>query len=199
MFSPCLKGHIRPLSLCRAGLLLTLAAVGLTACVGDDESPYARRPAFFRFGPVTAAPHTLLPALGNPGEWCTVTIKGSTYDFRSITTGRTDNPPLTALDNYGSPTWCSGLIIGTPILPDMDGAFRPVAYDLVCPNCFEEGGITRAVTVESALPATARCTRCATRYDLDNGGLPIDVDPVTTRRLYRYRCIYDNNTFVVQN
>lgn len=184
---------------CLKWALVPFAAAVLTACVGDDESPYARRPAFFRFSPVTSAPHTLLPALGNPGEWCTVTIKGSVYDFRSVTTGKVDTPPLTALDNYGSPTWCGGLIIGTPLLPDMDGRFLPVAYDIVCPNCFEEGGITRALGVEANGTATARCSRCGTRYDLDNGGLVIDTDPAAALRLFRYRCFYDNNVFVVQN
>lgn len=175
-----------------------MAAI-LTACVGDDESPFARRPAFFRFSPVTAAPKTLLPALGgNPGEWCTITKQTGVYRFESLTTHLVDTYPLTQLDAYGTPTWVAGLIVGTPSMPDMSGAFAPTVYDLVCPNCFEDG-ITRPVSITGVIPARAQCSRCRTTFDLDNGGIVIDSHADLPRRLFRYRCRYDNNTFVVQN
>lgn len=170
-----------------------------TACVDDDDSPFARRPAFFRFSPVTAAPKTLMPALGNPGEWCTITRTPSRYEFHSYT-GMTDSYPLTQLDQYGSPTWVGGLIVGTPNAPEMGASgFAPVVFDLACPNCFEAGGITRSVTITQPIPARAQCGRCHTLYDLENGGIVLDSSPGNIRRLYRYRCIYNNDSFVVQN
>lgn len=188
MFSQCLKWALLP-----------LAAAVLTACVSDDDSPYARRPAFFRFSPVTAAPSSLYPALGNVGEWCIITKQANAYRFESLTTHRVDTYPLTQLDAYGTPTWVSGLIVGTPSSPDMSGLFLPTVYDLVCPNCFEDDGITRPVSVTEVIPARAECSRCHTTYDLDNGGIVIDSPEPQPRRLFRYRCRYDNNTFVVQN
>lgn len=176
-----------------------LAGAVFCSCISEADNPYAPRPAFFRFSPVTAAPHSLLPALTNPGEWCTVTKSTGNYTFHSLTTGKTDTYPLTAIDNYGSPTWVSGLIVGTPLSPDMDGRFLPMVFDLVCPACFEEGGITRAVGIESVVPTRARCSRCNTLYDLDNGGIVINASDAPSRRLYRYRCAYDNNTLVVSN
>lgn len=179
-----------------AAALLLLA----TACTTEaDDSPYARRPAFFRFSPVTAAPKTLFPALGNPGEWCTITISGSVYRLQNPQ-GMTDTYPLTSLDNYGTTTWVSGLIVGTPTVPEIGATLcTPVTYDLVCPNCFETGGITRAVVITQRTPAQAQCTRCRTTYDLENGGIIISGTPDNTRRLYRYRCTHSNDTFVVHN
>lgn len=176
------------------------AALLLTSCVEDDESPYARRPAFFHFSPVTAAPKTLLPALGNPGEWCTVTLSPTHYVF-TTPRGLKDTYPLTQLDQYGQPTWVSGLIVGTPVVPEMGASgFAPVAFDLACPSCFEEGGITRAVAITSTTLGRAQCSRCNRTYDLHNGGIVCDGartphDP----RLYRYRCTYNNDAFVVHN
>ena len=172
----------------------------LCACVDDSETPYARHPAFFRFSPVTAAPKTLMPALANPGEWCSVVRTGSVYQFVSTTQGMTDTYPQTSLEQYGQTLWLSGLIVGTPTVPEMgaDG-FYPVAFDLVCPNCYEEGGITRALTIVSPIPGRAKCSRCGTLYDLDNGGIVLEGSAARHSRLYRYRCHYQNNTFVVQN
>lgn len=172
----------------------------LFSCVEDDESPYARRPAFFRFSPVTAAPKTLLPALGNPGEWCTVTLSPTHYVF-TTPRGLKDTYPLTQLDQYGQPTWVSGLIVGTPVVPEMGASeFAPVAFDLACPSCFEEGGITRAVAITSTTLGRAQCSRCSRTYDLHNGGIVCDgARTAHDPRLYRYRCSYSNDAFVVHN
>lgn len=189
MFWRCLK-----YALC--ALLITVPV----ACVDDDESPYARFGAFFRFQPVTAAPSTLLPALGNPGEWCTITITGSTYQFKSAT-GKTDSYPVTSIEQYGAPIWIGGLIVGTPTVPEIGATgFAPVCYDIVCPTCFEEGGIKRAVSITDPTLGRATCTRCRRVYDMQMGGIVIEgASTPKDPRLYRYRCHNDNDTFVVQN
>lgn len=172
----------------------------LFSCVDDDESPFARRPAFFRFSPVTAAPKTLLPALSSPGEWCTITLSTTSYVFRSAT-GMTDTYPQTQLDAYGRPTWVSGLIVGTPTVPELGYSdFAPVCYDAACPSCFEEDGITRQVVFTDLALGRVGCTRCRRTYDVNNGGIVIEgATSPRDPRLYRYRCIYSNDAFVVQN
>lgn len=172
----------------------------LFSCVDDDESPFARRPAFFRFSPVTAAPKTLFPALGSPGEWCTVTLTNTHYVLKTPG-GMTDSYPLTQLDEYRRATWICGLIVGTPTVPDLGAYdFAPVAYDLACPSCFEGGGITRAVSITSTTLGRASCSRCHRTYDINNGGIVVEgASSPHDPRLYRYRCNYANDTFVVQN
>lgn len=172
----------------------------LPSCVADDESPFARRPAFFRFSPVTAAPSTLLPALSSPGEWCTITKNTSQYVFKSPT-GRTDTYPLSQLDQYGSASWVSGLIVGTPVIADLGSDVpQPVCYDLVCPSCFEQDAITRSVAITDVSLGRASCGRCHRVYDLQNSGIVLEgAAGPKDLRLYRYRCAYNNNTFVVQN
>ena len=187
------------LSATLAALIVGTLAL-LFSCVDDDESPFARRPAFFRFSPVTAAPKTLLPALSSPGEWCTITLSTTSYNFRSAT-GKTDTYPQTQLDAYGRPTWVSGLIVGTPTVPELGFSdFAPVCYDAVCPYCFEDGGITRQVVFTDVALGRVGCTRCRRTYDINNGGIVIEgASSPRDPRLYRYRCIYSNDAFVVQN
>lgn len=188
-----------------AGLVLiaVLAVVALLAsCTDDIETPYAQRPAFFRFQPVTAAPKTLLPALNSPGEWCTVRQHGAYYLFQS-TQGMTDTYPQTQLDQYGKPLWAAGLIVGTPMVPEIGASgFAPVCFDLACPNCFETGGITRPVDITSASLGRAECSRCHRTYDLHNSGIVVEGASGTFNpRLYRYHCLYypDQFLLVVQN
>lgn len=213
MFSPCLKAHSRAAGVASrvagaascvasrvAGVASLAASLLLASCVDDNESPYARRPAFFRFAPVTAAPKTLLPALNSPGEWTTVTMTEANYVFRTPG-GMTDTFPRTQLDQYGKPTWVTGLIVGTPPVPEM-GATEcwPVAYDLACPSCVEADGVTRAVVFGDVALGRVICTRCHRTYDLCNYGIVVDgAQSPHDPRLYRYRCSYGNDAFVVHN
>ncbi len=172
----------------------------LIGCEGDAEYTYSPYRAFFRFSPVTAAPSTLLPALTSPGEWCYVTINGSYYNFKSAT-GKTDSYPKTAIEQYGTTIWFNGLLVGTPMIPEIGGSFVPVCYDLVCPNCYENGGIRRDIRIKDISLAQAICDRCKRVYDLQNSGVVIEgADEGSSNvKLYRYHCSYDNNTFVMQN
>lgn len=187
-------------SQCLKWLLVALVLTALPACVNDDESPFARRPAFFRFSPVTAAPKTLLPALNSPGEWAIVTMTPTHYVFKTPR-GMSDSYPRTQLDQYGTTAWVSGLIVGTPPIPEIGASgFTPVVYDLVCPSCFDEGGIKRELSFTDIDLGRVSCTRCHRTYDLHNYGIVIEGaasphDP----RLFRYRYTYNNDAFVVHN
>lgn len=183
---------------------LLSVALGLTAasCAGDDTSPWAQFGAFFQFRPVTAAPKTLLPALGNPGEWCYVTIEGQLYTFKSATTGRTDTYPKTQLSQYGTTVWIAGLLVGTPTVPEIGGTtLAPMAFDLACPACHTLDGVRRSVSMTNAALGRATCSRCHRVYDLHAGGIVVDgaAKDEPNPRLYRYRCSYANDAFVVHN
>lgn len=205
MFSLCLKTrYARILTTSVASLAALLL---LPSCIDEEETPYAQRPAFFHFQPVTAAPKTLLPALNSPGEWCTITRTATQYVFTSATTASaqnggkpfTDTYPLTQLDQYGSPTWVNGLIVGTPAIPEIGTSVcMPVVFDLACPACFDDGGIRRNLSISTE--SRASCSRCHRSYDLQNGGIIYSgATSPNEPRLYRYHCTYSNDAFVVRN
>lgn len=205
MFSPCL--NTRYARLLTASVASFVVFLTTTSCIDEVETPYAQRPAFFRFSPVTAAPKTLLPALNNPGEWCTVTRNATHYVFTSATASSaqnggqhfTDTYPLTQLDQYGSVVWVSGLIVGTPAIPELGtNGFAPAVFDLACPSCFETGAIMRNLTI--SLDSHATCSRCHRSYDLQNGGIIVSgASAPYEPRLFRYHCTYSNDSFVVRN
>lgn len=186
----------------RAKIILLFIAMmmWLSGC-DDTEYQYASLRAFFRFSPATAAPKTLLPALSGPGQWCCVTVDATKYIFTAMD-GNTDTYPITAADQYNTRIWVSGLLVGTPsVLPVGSSDFSPVCFDLVCPNCMENDAITRGVKLGKPGNEMAECTRCGRKYDLNNLGI-VSAGAVANERnvsLYRYRCSYSNNTFVVQN
>lgn len=181
--------------------LLSLIALLLLPCCDDTEYEYASLRAYFHFSPVTAAPKTLYPALTSPGQWCSVSVNATSFIFKAMD-GQTDMYPINAVDQYHSRIWVSGLLIGTPsILPIGSTDFAPICYDLVCPNCRENDAVTRALRLGEAGTDYAECTRCQRRYGLNEQGM-VTAGAVEHERnisLYRYRCSYANNTFVVQN
>lgn len=186
-----------------AWLLAALsAAFGLTSCDGDADNIYSSRRAFFRFSPVTAAPKTLFPALNSPGEWCSVSVNGTYYNFSSAN-GQKDTYPISAADQYYAREWVSGLLVGTPSVPSIStNGFEVVCYDLVCPNCMEVDAVTRAVKFSgSSHHECVTCTRCGRVYNLQNQAVVSDgaVEGESNRPLFRYRCSYSNDVFVVQN
>lgn len=176
--------------------LLALSA----ACSAESEHTYSARTAFLRFAPTTAAP-PLHAALGNPGQWCTLTYTPSHYTAAAPGIAPATYP-RTALDAYGPPRSIAGFLIGTPSLPDLDGTHRPRAYDLVCPACLETDYIERALTLDAATPDRAHCPRCRQHYDLTSGiALTTSADGRRSPRLYRYRLAHSpaTATLVVQN
>lgn len=182
-------------------LLMALLGVGcgLTGC-DDEEDLYAHERAFFRFTPVTGvAP--LLTALNNPGRFCRITIGTSTFDFLDAE-GRSQSYPQTALIAYGKPECIGGFVVGTASLPDLDMQYRPVAYELACPNCYEDNMLQIATSFKGL--EALRCHRCHRVYDLANGGIVTEdkddpTAPTTGRRLYRYRMTYQNDLLLIMN
>lgn len=167
--------------------------LSLTACEKTTDDLYARERAFLRFSPVTAV-HPLHSALNNPGMWCTIKVGAKTYDFINAE-GRSATYPRVADEVYGRPECISGYLVGTPSVPDMNMQFLPVAYELACPNCYEQAMVQVALDF-SGLEEMG-CPRCDRRYDLTNGGIVSSSEG--GKRLYRYRLTYANDMLVVMN
>lgn len=175
-----------------SGIIMILS---LVSCSGDIDHEFAQHRAFFRYQYVyTAQP--LYAALNNPGMWCSITFPNGNYRF-TLLDGSTYEVPPTALDSYTPPECISGFIVGTPNLPDFSGRFDIRAYDKVCPTCYEEAAIQRALTLTHE--GRAECSRCHCVYDLNNDGLLIEGGP--GEKLFRYRINYApvQNILIIQN
>lgn len=164
--------------------LLTL----LTACTNSADDEYAHERAFLKFAPVTGVV-PLNNAVNSMGQFCTITLGANAFQFRSGE-GATATYPYTAeIKSYGQPECISGFVIGKSSLPDMNLQYPVLAYDLVCPNCYAESLITRALTLKGE---ELSCSRCHRVYDLTNRG--IVKQGQAGKSLMRYRtCTYNPN------
>lgn len=184
------------------GMALMLGAMAtLLACGEESTSRFSHHRAFLRFSPVAAAP-VLSAAVHGVGEWCAITYDASHYVFTNAAQ-RTSRYPRTALDAYGTPTSIAGFVVGTPALPDLSGRQTVVAFDLVCPSCYQGAYVERRLSWEPSTPGTLVCGRCQRHYDLNNGGI-VSVtkgDGQPNVGLFRYLATYSVNSdvFVVQN
>ena len=179
----------------RRHILICLSVLLMLGCE-KAEDLYSDYPAYFVFTPVTQAPE-LYTALNSMGEFCTITPSGGAYVFASP---KTSTPvPLTAVDQHVSAVLgLDGLIVGLPNLPEMGyDVPRVVCYDLCCPNCYRDLGITRRMSLK--VGGIVSCVRCTREYDLNNQGI-IRSD-ATGISLFRYRVNYNssNNTLTVSN
>ena len=175
-----------------SGIIMILS---LVSCSGDIDHEFAQHRAFFRYQYVATTP-PLYAALNNPGMWCTISFPNGNYRF-TLLDGSTFEVPPTALDSYTPPECINGFIVGMPNLPDFSGRFDLRAYDRVCPTCYEEAAIQRALTLTHE--GRAECSRCHCVYDLNNGGLLIEGGP--GEKLFRYRINYApvQNILIIQN
>ena len=184
------------------GLALMLGAMAaLLACGEESTSRFSHHRAFLRFSPVAAAP-VLSAAVHGVGEWCAITYDASHYVFTNAAQ-RTSRYPRTALDAYGTPTSIAGFVVGTSALPDLSGRQTVVAFDLVCPSCYQGAYVERRLSWNPSTPGTLVCGRCQRHYDLNNGGI-VSVtkgDGQPNVGFFRYLATYSANSdvFVVQN
>ena len=141
------------------GLALMLGTMAtLLACGEESTSRFSHHRAFLRFSPVAAAP-VLSAAVHGVGEWCAITYDASHYVFTNAAQ-RTSRYPRTALDAYGTPTSIAGFVVGTSALPDLSGRQTVVAFDLVCPSCYQGAYVERRLSWNPSTPGTLVCGRC---------------------------------------
>lgn len=160
-------------------------------CSDDVQSEYSHHRAFFRFPMVSTTPQ-LLTALNNPGMFCTITFPPQVYRF-SDADGRSTDVQRTALEAYGKPIFIAGFLVGTPAL----GSGMPVAYDLVCPFCYENAYIQHSIRFKD--DHLMECGRCGRQYDLNNNG--IISKGGNGSPLYKYHISYNpaQNLVMIQN
>lgn len=177
-------------------LAAVLLAVGLSGCADDTDDFYSNYRAFFRYNYVLTTP-PLLTAVGNPGMFCAINFPNGNYHFVSSDGKNTYDYRPTAMDQYGKPECVAGFIVGMPNIPDFSGQFAPVAYDLVCPECFTSTSIQRSLSI--AQNGWATCSRCNRSYDLNNGGIVVQGE--AGRKLLRYHVAYSpaQGVLVIQN
>ena len=175
-------------------LLLPLWMLLLVACDDESDHLYSSYRAFFRYTYVETTP-PLLTATRNPGMWCAINFPNGNYHFL-LNDGRTSYTHRpTAADNYGRPECIAGFIVGTPNIPDFNGQFPVMAFDLVCPECFTTASIQRSLTIDAQGRAT--CSRCGRTYDLNNSGIVVGGDQ--SRRLFRYHVAASGNNLYISN
>ncbi len=182
----------------RRNILRTIVlAFALVSCDATVESEYSRLRAFLRVTPVTAAT-PLYEAVNNPGIFCKVTLDGAHYIF-TRQNGTSTQLNITAVGaNYArmQSIYNQGFIVGTPSQTDINtGQFYQVAFDIVCPNCYESS-IAKMLTLQGE---EAVCPRCGRTYSLANNGIVTKGEK--GRKLHRYRMAYvpTQDMFVINN
>ena len=162
-------------------LLLITLLLTLPSCSNDVSDEYAHERAFLKFAPVTGVV-PLYNAVNNTGMFCAISLGTNTFQFRG-SDGKTATYPYSAeIKSYGQPEFVAGLVVGISSLPDMNMRYPVVAYDLVCPNCYEQSLITRSLTLKGE---QLTCSRCHRTYDLTNRGIISQGE--AGKSLYRYR------------
>lgn len=149
------------------GALIAMGMLLLSSCANDIENRYAHERAFLKFSPVTGvAP--LNSAVNSQGEFCTIRMGTNQFIFCG-TNGKEVPFPITAeIKAYGQPECIVGFVVGKSSIPDMNLQYPLVAYDLACPNCYEQSLITRALILEADEKLT--CSRCHRSYNLKDDG-----------------------------
>ncbi len=174
-------------------VLCLLMAVLIVAC-SATENTYSTMPAYFVYQNTNTVPQ-LNAALGNPGEFCTIELRGQYYVFTNLTGSTQTN--RTALSNYQKTyLGLSGLIVGLPVIPAPgEDAQHVVCFDLACPNCYDTYAITKSMRLHEG--GLAQCPSCQRIYDLNTQGIINDGEP--GQSLYRYRVTYIPYTLQVNN
>ena len=171
----------------RSVIISLIALSALVSCGDTDvDGFYAAERAWLRYDRVlTAAP--LQSALSNPGMFCSVVVSNGCFVFQGSDGGTCPPDPLTELDNRVRPQYVAGFVVGIPAVPDMQTGSAPVAYDLVCPNCYADHALTRKLSFD--LPTTMSCSRCHRTYDLNNGGHVSSAEG--GKKMLRYHITYN--------
>lgn len=177
----------RRLGIVVAALLLACS------CSDDAEYVYSSYRAYFRYDQVlTTTP--LYQALVTPGQYCLVWVSRQYLKFQSLT--QSQDVLLTAVANYDTFESLGGFIIGYSNVPDMmTGTLPIVAYDRVCPNCFEELGFYKALSLQEN--GFASCSKCSRVYDLNNLGVLYSGEEGI--KLFRYKVAYNGSNLVYVN
>lgn len=189
---PTIKRFIYPFP-SREGLGVLVGLLLFFSC-SEADTRYALLPAHFIFQNTNTVPQ-LNTALGNPGEFCTITQRGNYFIFTGTTSSTQTN--RTALSNYQAVyLGLSGLIVGLPIIPEPgEDVQHVVCFDLACPNCYNTYSITKNLRLAEG--GLASCANCQRTYDLNTQGIVTNGE--AGQSLFRYRVTYVPYTLQVSN
>lgn len=163
-------------------LMLFAALTFITAC--DDESPFSGYAVNFTFDK-SIHPYNQVNSYGqficirrgaNIGQYKLTDALGNT---------QTVNIPQIQLQQNAFHYGLGGLVIGTPM--NCDGNIW--AYDWACPKCDNS---RYRLKIDNTM-GHATCGNCATKFDLNSGGIAIDGN---SRPMWHYR-VFDNGTSVI--
>lgn len=173
---------------------MTVVLMLCLGCTSDDmQTTYSRYRASFLYQKVMQI-NPLYASLTGSGVFCTITFQGMKVTFSSNGNSYTDN--LTQVAGYQSPVFLGGFIVGQANMPETGQTILPLmCYDLACPNCYEEMGLTRPMNVvEDNGRQVAGCSKCNRKYDLNNAGIPIEGEKGI--KLHRYHIVYDGSNIM---
>lgn len=177
----------------RCALLVLLLSLLFLSCGDESTDRYAHIRAFLKFRPVTGVV-PLYTAVNSTGMFCTITLGTGTFQFRGSDGQQAIYPYSAEIKSYGQPECVAGFVVGKPSVPDMNLQYPLLAYDLVCPNCYEQSNISRSLILGAN--QTLTCPRCQRVYDLNNGG--VITQGTEGKSLYQYRtCTYSSATDVL--
>lgn len=180
---------MRPFSFLLAAFLILLGS-----CADDVQSLYSRYKASFVFYQLATAP-PLNGAIGGYGEYCDIRYDSQRYYFTSLNASYTYNRDAVDLRN-ATVSLSNGYIVGRSTLTEMNSDVQPyVCYDRICPNCYSESSINKALSLKDG--GFAECSRCKRVYDLNNFGI-ISSD-TTGVKLERYHVSALGNTLQIYN
>ena len=150
-------------------------------------------PAYFVFRGTNTVPQ-LNAAMGGLGEFCTIQDQGATLLFANM--GGSTPVNKTAVEGYQGFRLgrSGGLIVGQPtLMSDTPGV---VCYDLLCPDCYEDG-LNRFLQLTSSGMVT--CKGCQRTYNLNNLGILEKGEAGKRSRLFRYKCSHRSYTLYIDN
>jgi hypothetical protein len=178
----------------KACIAAAAAVTALFMACAEADTRFSRLPARLVVTNTNTIPQ-LNAALGNPGEFCTIELKGTSYRFTN--TAGASEVNRAALANYQSTyLGLSGLIVGLPAIPEPgDDTQHVVCFDLSCPNCYEQYAITKSLRLKEG--GRASCPTCSRTYDLSTQGIVAEGDG--GQSLFRYRVTYVPYTLQVNN
>ena len=176
-------------------IIVLLAAVLMSGC-GDAEYEYSGYKCRFIFDNSASRSPALASAMNplSPGVFCQISMKGDYYYF-STNQGLSDRVQRGGMELQTTPILGLypeyGIIVGYGTL-GVSGA-NIYAYDSLCPNCYDEFGGYRKLTMST--DGTAQCPSCHRKYDMNNGGLVISEGG--GKRLINYRATANGNVLNV--
>ena len=181
-------------------LVIPCALFLLSSCKSDEvQYAFCSYKAFFRYDDVINTFPLKAALASGSGLYCSIyptTNSKLIFQAPGVTPLPVNVTAIAYYSDYINPTGC-GFIVGCSNVPDATTGELPIlCYDRGCPNCYENLGISKPLSVSETGMAT--CPRCNRVYDLNNLGIISSGEKGI--KLFRFRVAYDgSNTLIINN